>query len=191
MGEYVMLFLGAILINNFVLSKSLGICPFLGVSKKLSTALGMGGAVIFVMTLSGAVTSALYYCVLMPFKLDFLTTLLFIVVIASLVQIVEVLLQKFSKGLYAALGIFLPLITTNCAVLGAATLAVNENYSILKTTFFCFASACGFTLALIIFSTLRERLELANIPHCLKGTPISLITAGLLAMIFMGFAGLA
>lgn len=191
MNEYIMLFLGAILINNFVLSKSLGICPFLGVSKKLSTALGMGGAVIFVMTLAGFVTSLLYYHILVPYNLLFLDTILFIVVIASLVQIVEILLQKFSQALYASLGIYLPLITTNCAVLGAATLAVGEKYNVFKTTFFCFASACGFTLALIIFSTLRERLEFSNIPHCLKGTPISLITAGLLAMIFMGFAGLA
>jgi len=190
--------LGAILVNNFVLSKFLGICPFLGVSKKLSTALGMSGAVVFVMTLSSLVTSLIYQFVLSKtFRIagtavhfGFLKILVFIVVIASLVQLVEIILQKFSPPLYQALGIFLPLITTNCAVLGAAELSVQAGRGVLESTIFGFCSALGFSLALVLFSSLREKLDLAQVPKPLEGTAIALVTAGILSMAFMGFSGL-
>jgi electron transport complex protein RnfA len=190
--------IGAILVNNFVLSKILGICPFLGVSKKLSTALGMSGAVIFVMTLASMVTSLIYNYVLsqsftiggVTVKLAFLKILVFIVVIAALVQVVEIILQKFSPPLYQALGIFLPLITTNCAVLGAAELSVKAGHSVIEATIFGTCSAIGFALALVLFSSLRERLDLAKVPAPFQGTAIALITAGILAMVFMGFSGL-
>ncbi len=190
--------IGAILVNNFVLSKFLGICPFLGVSKKLSTALGMSGAVVFVMTLSSLVTSLIYKFVLSKsftingtaVNLSFLKILVFIVVIASLVQLVEIVLQKFSPPLYQALGIFLPLITTNCAVLGAAELNVQAGRGVLASTIYGFCSALGFALALVLFSSLREKLDLARVPVPLQGTAIGLITAGILAMVFMGFSGL-
>lgn len=190
--------IGAILVNNFVLSKFLGICPFLGVSKKIKTALGMSGAVVFVMTLSSLVTSAIYKYILSKtftvggteINLTFLKILVFIVVIAALVQLVEIILQKFSPPLYQALGIFLPLITTNCAVLGAAELNVQADRGVIESTVFGFCSALGFALALILFSSLREKLDLAQVPTPLKGTAIGLITAGILAMVFMGFSGL-
>jgi electron transport complex protein RnfA len=190
--------IGAILVNNFVLSKFLGICPFLGVSKKLSTALGMSGAVVFVMTLASFVTSIIYKYVLSKtftiggteVSLTFLKILVFIVVIASLVQLVEIVLQKFSPPLYQALGIFLPLITTNCAVLGAAELNVQAGRGVMASTLYGFCSALGFALALILFSSLREKLDLARVPAPLQGTAIGLITAGILAMVFMGFSGL-
>lgn len=190
--------IGAILVNNFVLSKFLGICPFLGVSKKIETALGMSGAVIFVMTLASLVTAVIYkYVLLQTFMiggtavhLGFLRILVFIVVIASLVQLVEIILQKFSPPLYQALGIFLPLITTNCAVLGAAELNVQAGRGILASTLYGFCSALGFTLALVLFASLREKLDLAKVPAALQGTAIGLITAGILAMVFMGFSGL-
>jgi electron transport complex protein RnfA len=190
--------IGAILVNNFVLSKILGICPFLGVSKKLETALGMSGAVIFVMTLASMVTSLIYNYVLsrtftiggIVIKLAFLKILVFIVVIAALVQVVEIILQKFSPPLYQALGIFLPLITTNCAVLGAAELSVKAGHSVIEATIFGTCSAIGFALALVLFSSLRERLDLAKVPAPFQGTAIALITAGILAMVFMGFSGL-
>lgn len=190
--------IGAILVNNFVLSKFLGICPFLGVSKKLSTALGMSGAVIFVMTLASLVTSIIYKYVLSrtfvingtTINLTFLTILVFIVVIAALVQLVEIILQKFSPPLYQALGIFLPLITTNCAVLGAAALNVQAGRGVIESTVFGTCSAIGFALALVLFSSLREKLDLAKVPVPLQGTAIGLITAGILAMVFMGFSGL-
>ncbi|MBI9020754.1 MAG: RnfABCDGE type electron transport complex subunit A [Verrucomicrobia bacterium] len=189
---------GAILVNNFVLSKFLGICPFLGVSKKIKTALGMSGAVIFVMTLSSLVTSSIYKYILSKtfrvgeteISLTFLKILVFIVVIAALVQLVEIILQKFSPPLYQALGIFLPLITTNCAVLGAAELSVQAGRGVIESTIFGFCSALGFALALILFSSLREKLDLAQVPKPLQGTAIGLITAGILAMVFMGFSGL-
>ena len=188
----------AILVNNFVLSKFLGICPFLGVSKKIKTALGMSGAVVFVMTLSSLVTSVIYKYILSKtftvggteINLTFLKILVFIVVIAALVQLVEIILQKFSPPLYQALGIFLPLITTNCAVLGAAELSVQAGRGVIESTVFGFCSALGFALALILFSSLREKLDLAQVPTPLKGTAIGLITAGILAMVFMGFSGL-
>ncbi|MBQ7175910.1 MAG: electron transport complex subunit RsxA [Victivallales bacterium] len=188
--EYISLIIGAILVNNFVLSRILGICPFLGVSKKMDTALGMGGAVIFVMTLSGLVTAIIQHFVLVPLNLAYLRTIVFILVIASLVQIVEVLLQRLSPPLYKALGIFLPLITTNCAVLGSAIICADEGYSLIKSTVFCFASAVGFALALVLFASVREKLELARIPEPFKGPAIALLTASIIAMAFTGFAGL-
>ncbi|MFA7256734.1 MAG: RnfABCDGE type electron transport complex subunit A [Kiritimatiellales bacterium] len=199
MGNHILaITIGAILVNNFVLSKFLGICPFLGVSKKLETALGMSGAVIFVMTLASLVTSLIYKYVLSQtfvingttINLTFLTILVFIVVIAALVQLVEIILQKFSPPLYQALGIFLPLITTNCAVLGAAALNVQAGRGVIESTVFGTCSAIGFALALVLFSSLREKLDLAKVPAPLQGTAIGLITAGILAMVFMGFSGL-
>ena len=188
---YVPLIVGAILVNNLVLARFLGVCPFLGVSKKLGTALGMSGAVVFVLTLASAVTAVLYRFVLVPFDIVYLRTIVFIVVIASLVQLVEVSLQKLSPPLYRSLGIYLPLITTNCAVLGAAVLAVQNAYGVAKSTVFGLASALGFTLALVLFASLREKLDLADVPEIFRGPAIALVTAGILSMIFMGFAGLA
>jgi electron transport complex protein RnfA len=194
-SEFLVITIGAVLVNNFVLSKFLGICPFLGVSKKLDTALGMSGAVIFVITLASLVTSLINSLLLVPQKLEYLQTLVFIVVIASLVQLVEIILQKVSTKLYESLGIFLPLITTNCAVLGCVLLnAKSAPGSIQSTwygaTIYGFFSAVGFALALVLFSSLREKLDLANVPKAFEGTAISLITAGILAMAFMGFSGL-
>ncbi len=188
--EYAALIVGAILVNNFVLSRILGICPFLGVSKKTSTALGMGGAVIFVMTLSGFVTALVNNYLLVPFKMEYLRTIVFILVIAGLVQIVEVLLQKFSQPLYKSLGIYLPLITTNCAVLGSAIICSDSGYGVIRSTIFCLASAVGFALALMLFSSVREKLELAKVPQALQGAAIALLTASILAMAFTGFSGL-
>jgi len=190
LGDYFSLIIGAILVNNFVLSRILGICPFLGVSRSLKTASGMGGAVLFVMTLAGLLTAMINQWILRPYHVEYLRTIVFILAIAGLVQIVEVLLQRFSQPLYKALGIYLPLITTNCAVLGSAIICADEGYDLLRSTIFCFASAVGFALALLLFSSLREKLELAKTPQCMEGTPIALITAGLLAMAFLGFAGL-
>jgi electron transport complex protein RnfA len=189
-GDYFSLIVGAILVNNFVLSRILGICPFLGVSKNTKTALGMGGAVIFVMALSGFATACVHQFILIPGQVEYLKTIVFILVIAGLVQIVEVLLQRFSETLYKALGIYLPLITTNCAVLGSAIICSEEGFSISRSTVFCTASAVGFALALLLFASLREKLALTKAPKCLEGTPLALITAGLLAMAFLGFAGL-
>jgi electron transport complex protein RnfA len=188
-----MLVIGAILVNNVVLVRFLGICPFLGVSNKVETASGMGGAVVFVMTLAVAVTWPLQKFLLDPLGLGYLSTIVFILIIAALVQLVEIVMKKLAKGLFDALGIYLPLITTNCAILGLAILAVNEkgpaeNY--LIALLYSFSSALGFTLALIIFAGLREHLELMEVPENLKGVPIALITASIVAMGFMGFAGL-
>ncbi|GAB6090093.1 electron transport complex subunit RsxA [Spirochaeta dissipatitropha] len=188
--NYVSIMIGAILINNIVLVQFLGICPFLGVSNKLSTAVGMSSAVLFVMTLATLATHVLYYSVLLPAGLLYLQTVLFILVIASLVQLVEIVLKKVSPGLHQALGVFLPLITTNCAILGVALLVIQREFSLMEGLVFAISSAIGFGLALVIFAGIRERLALADIPERLKGAPISLITAGLLAMAFMGFAGL-
>lgn len=190
MASYISLIIGCILVNNIVLTQILGICPFLGVSKSTKTAAGMGGAVVFVMTIAGLVTALLHRFLLVPFGVQYLQTIIFILVIAGIVQIVEILLQKFSPPLYQALGIFLPLITTNCAVLGAAILCTQKDYSIARSVVYCLASALGFTLALVLFSSIRERLDLARPPKVLKGLPLTLITAGLLAMAFMGFSGL-
>ena len=194
--KYLELTVGAVLVYNFVLSRFLGICPFLGVSKRLSTAMGMSGAVIFVMTLASFITTLLYRNVLQfsfggeKIDLIFLQVLVFILVIAALVQLIEIMLQKLSPVLYQALGIYLPLITTNCAVLGAATISANNGYTVVESTVFGFFSGVGFALALLLFASLRERLELSKIPRPFHGAAIALITAGILAMAFMGFSGL-
>ena len=194
--KYLELTIGAILVYNFVLSRFLGICPFLGVSKRLGTALGMSGAVIFVMTIASFITSLVYRHLLhftiggKEYDLSFLQVLLFILIIAGLVQLIEIMLQKLSPKLYQALGIYLPLITTNCAVLGAATINADSNFTVLEATVFGFCSGVGFALALVLFSSLRERLDLAEVPKPFQGTPIALITAGILAMAFVGFSGL-
>lgn len=194
--KYLELTVGAVLVYNFVLSRFLGICPFLGVSKRLSTAMGMSGAVVFVMTLASFITTLLYRNVLQfsfggeKIDLIFLQVLVFILVIAALVQLIEIMLQKLSPVLYQALGIYLPLITTNCAVLGAATISANNGYTVMESTVFGFFSGVGFALALLLFASLRERLELATPPEAFKGTPIALVTAGILAMAFVGFSGL-
>lgn len=188
--EYILIIISAIFVNNIVLSQFLGICPFLGVSNKTSTAIGMGGAVLFVISLATVVTFLLYHSILIPLGIGYLQTVSFILVIAALVQLVEIILKKVAPPLYQALGIFLPLITTNCAVLGLAILVIQKDYSLLQGLTFAVSHALGFTLALILFAGLRERLELASIPKGMKGIPIALITASMLAMAFMGFAGL-
>lgn len=187
---YFMIFITAIFVNNIVLAQFLGICPFLGVSKKISTSAGMGLAVMFVMTVATIVTYLLYYTLLLPHNLVFMTTVTFILVIAALVQMVEIILKKVSPVLYQALGIFLPLITTNCAVLGIAILAIQKNFTLVAGVCYALASAMGFALAIIIFASIRERLNLTKLPKAMHGTPIALITAGLLSMAFMGFAGI-
>ena len=184
--EYILIFIAAIFVNNIVLSQFLGICPFLGVSQKVSTSLGMSAAVAFVMVLATLVTWCLQMFVLVPFGLEFLQTLTFILVIASLVQMVEIILKKVSPPLYQALGVFLPLITTNCAVLGVAILVVQKDYNLLMSLDYALASALGFGLALILFAGLREQLEFANVPKGMKGMSITLITASLLSLAFMG-----
>ncbi len=188
--EYILLVLGAILVNNFVLNRFLGICPFLGVSKRFETAMGMSGAVIFVMTCASAVTWCLQHYILEPFGLTYLTTIAFILVIATFVQLVELILKRFLPPLHRALGIYLPLITTNCAVLGVAVMNVQKEYPFLKAVVFAFSAGLGFALALAIFSGLREKIALANPPRAFRGVAIALITAGLLSLAFMGFSGL-
>ena len=190
MTEYILLVLGAILANNFVLNRFLGICPFLGVSKSIKTAMGMSGAVIFVMTLAAAVTWCIQRHVLEPANLAYLSTIAFILVIATLVQIVETLLKRFAPPLHAALGIYLPLITTNCAVLGVAVMNAEKRLPFGKAVVFAFAAGCGFALALAIFSGLREKRDRANPPRAVRGVAIALITAGLLSLAFMGFSGM-
>jgi len=190
MNELFLIFISAILVNNFVLTRFLGICPFLGVSKKIPTALGMGGAVIFVMTLASVVTNLIYTYILEPFNLLFLEYLVFILVIASLVQSVELILGKVSPILYKALGIYLPLITTNCAILGLALLNVIKGYNFSRSLIFGLGAGIGFTLALVVMAGIRERLELADIPKPLEGAAITLIIAGLLSVAFLGFYGL-
>ena len=179
---------GAIFVNNVVLSQFLGICPFLGVSSKVETSLGMGMAVTFVMALASVVTWCLQNFVLVPFGIEYMQTITFILVIAALVQMVEIVLKKTSPALYQALGIFLPLITTNCAVLGVAIISVQKNFDLLTGVIYSVATALGFALALILFAGIRERLEVEDTPNAMRGVPIALITAGLLAMAFMGFA---
>lgn len=197
---YFLIFISAILVNNIVLSQFLGICPFLGVSKKIDTALGMGAAVTFVLTLATVVTYLLNQ-LLIRWGVEFLQTILFILVIAALVQMIEIILKKISPSLYQALGVFLPLITTNCCLLGVAILVANGTYklpmvggvatepTLLTGVLFAFATALGFSLALILFAGIREQLSLNKIPKAMQGTPIALLTAGLLAMAFMGFSG--
>jgi Na+-translocating ferredoxin:NAD+ oxidoreductase subunit A len=188
--DLILLVISAVLVNNVVLARFLGICPFLGVSKKTSTAMGMSGAVLFVMVLASIVSWLLYHLVLAPNDLGFLQTIVFILIIASMVQLVELALQKLSPSLYQALGIFLPLITTNCAVLGVAVMNIQKDHSLIQTTVFGAASALGFALSLLLFSGIRETLELADTPRAFKGTAIALVTAGILSLGFMGFAGL-
>ncbi len=183
-------FLSAVLIENFVLVKFLGICPFLGVSKKTSTALGMGGAVIFVMTAASAVTWLLQQYVLKVFQIEYLQTISFILVIASLVQLVEMVIQKTSKALYQSLGVFLPLITTNCAVLGVCIINIQKSFDFFNAVIYGIFAGVGFTLAIVLFAGIRERLEYAAVPECLKGIPISLISASLVSLAFFGFQGL-
>ncbi|WP_422083292.1 electron transport complex protein RnfA [Ulvibacterium sp.] len=189
--DYLVILIAAVFVNNIVLSQFLGICPFLGVSNRISTSVGMSGAVLFVMTIATTVTYLLHQYILIPSGLDYLRTITFILVIAALVQMVEIILKKVSPPLYQALGVFLPLITTNCAVLGVAILALGlENGSLLKAVFFALSHAIGFSLALVVFASIREFLELANLPEGMKGVPINLLVAGLLSLAFLGFAGL-
>ncbi len=194
--EYILIFISAIFVNNVVLSQFLGICPFLGVSKKISTAAGMGLAVTFVLTVAVIVTYALQNLVLVPMNLQFLQTIVFILVIAGLVQMLEIVLKKVSPSLYQALGIFLPLITTNCCILGVSILVANGTYnaqglepSLLSGVFYAFATAIGFALAMVVFAGIREQLSRVRIPVNMQGMAIALVTAGLLAMAFMGFSG--
>lgn len=188
--EYIVIIISAIFVNNIVLAQFLGICPFVGVSGKISTSIGMGGAVMFVMTLATIVTWLIQYYVLIPLDLAFLQTITFILVIASLVQMVEIILKKLSPALYAALGVFLPLITTNCAVLGVAILSMQKEYNLMESVVFAMASAIGFALAMVIFAGLREHMDLMEAPKGMRGVPIALVTAGILALAFMGFTGL-
>lgn len=190
MTELLIILLSAILVNNFILVKFLGICPFLGVSKQVETAAGMGAAVTFVMALASAVTYVIQYTILEPFNLQYLQTIAFILVIAALVQFVEMVIQKVSPTLYEALGVYLPLITTNCAVLGVAILNIDAKYNFIQTIFNGVGAALGFTLAIVLFAGIRERLEIAPIPKPLQGFPIALITACLMSIAFLGFSGL-
>lgn len=186
-----MLMLSAVLIENFIFSKFLGICPFLGVSEKPATAAGMGCAVVFVITLSSAVTWAIYYGILVPFRLEYLKTIAFILIIAALVQIIELFLRRFIPALYGALGIYLPLITTNCAVLGTALLNIENEYSFLDSVLYGFFAAVGFTMAIVIFAGVRSRMRYSDCPKAFRGVPIALIAAGLIAMAFSGFSGVS
>ncbi len=190
LGNLFAIIIGSIFINNFIFAKFLGICPFMGVSKKIESSIGMGMAVTFVMTLASAVTWIVYNYLLVPFNLEYLQTISFILIIASLVQFVEMVVRKTSPNLYKALGVFLPLITTNCAVLGVAILNVQEKYNFIETTVNGFAAAVGFTMALILLAGVRERLEYAEVPKAFQGVAIAFISAGLLAMAFMGFSGM-
>lgn len=190
MLTYISIIVTAIFVNNIVFAQFLGICPFLGVSKKLSSALGMGAAVTFVMALATAVTWLLQTYLLTPFGLGFMQTIVFILVIAALVQMLEIIMKKVAPALYQALGVFLPLITTNCAVLGVAILVVRNNLDLGQSVVYAVSTALGFTLALTLFAGIREQLELADIPRPMRGAPIALICAGLLALAFMGFSGI-
>ena len=187
--EYLLIFISAIFVNNIVLSQFLGICPFLGVSKKIDTAIGMGGAIAFVLTLATIITWLVQKYVLDPFGLQYLQTLSFILVIAALVQMVEIILKKVSPALYQALGIFLPLITTNCAVLGVAILVIQKDFNLLQSVVYAFSTALGFALALIVFAGIREQQALVRIPKGMQGMAIVLVTASLLSLAFMGFSG--
>ena len=187
--EYILIFISAIFVNNIVLSQFLGICPFLGVSKKIQTSLGMGMAAAFVLTVATVVTFLLQKCVLDPLGLQYLQTIAFILVIASLVQMVEIILKKVSPALYQSLGIFLPLITTNCAVLGVAILVIQKDFTLIESIVYAFSTAIGFALALVLFAGIREQLAYVNIPKGMRGMPIVLVAAGLLSLAFMGFSG--
>jgi len=182
--------LGAILANNFIFSQFLGICPFLGVSKKVDTAVGMGFAVTFVMGLASAITWVVYKFILVPLDLEYMQTVAFILVIASLVQFIEMFLQKSMPSLYTALGVYLPLITTNCAVLGVALLNIQESYNFIESVVYGITGGIGFLVAIVLFASIRERLEFSDPPKAFQGFPIALVTAGLMALCFMGFQGL-
>lgn len=190
MKELLIIAVGSALVNNVVLSQFLGICPFLGVSKKIETAAGMGGAVVFVITIASFITGAIYQFILHPAGFEYLQTIVFILVIAALVQFVEMFLKKVMPPLYNALGVYLPLITTNCAVLGVALINVQKDYSILQGTVNGFATAAGFTISIILMAGIREKIAYNNIPKSFQGFPIVLITAGLMAIAFFGFSGL-
>ncbi|MCI6160287.1 MAG: electron transport complex subunit RsxA [Prevotellaceae bacterium] len=187
--EYILIFISAIFVNNIVLSQFLGICPFLGVSQKINTSLGMSAAVAFVMTLATIVTYLVQYYILNPLGIQYLQTIAFILVIAALVQMVEIILKKVSPALYQALGIFLPLITTNCAVLGVAILVIQKDYSLVQSIVYAFSTALGFGLALVVFAGIREQLAMMEIPKGMRGMAIVLVTAGLLSLAFLGFSG--
>jgi electron transport complex protein RnfA len=188
--EYLLIFIAAVFVNNIVLAQFLGICPFLGVSKKVETALGMSGAVAFVMTLATMVTYLIQKYVLDVTGLAYLQTICFILIIAALVQMVETVLKKVSPALYQALGVFLPLITTNCTILGVALIVIQKDFDLLTSVVYAISTSAGFGLALILFSGIREQLAMTHIPKTLQGIPIALITAGILAMAFMGFSGM-
>lgn len=188
--SYILIFISAVFVNNIVLSQFLGICPFLGVSKKIETALGMTGAVAFVMTIATIITYIVQKTILEPFEITFLQTITFILIIAALVQIVEIVLKKISPALYQALGVFLPLITTNCAILGVAILVTQKDMNLIQSVVYAISTAIGFGLALVLFAGIREQLSMVKLPRGMEGTSIALITAGLLAMAFMGFAGI-
>lgn len=190
MKSLLIIAIAAALVNNVVLSQFLGLCPFLGVSKKVKTAGGMGAAVIFVITISSLLTSIIYKCILVPSKMTYLNTIVFILVIAALVQFVEMVLKKLSPALYEALGVYLPLITTNCAVLGVALLNVQNSYGILESVINGFGTAVGFTVSIVIMAGIREKIEYNDVSPALKGMPIVLTTAGLMAIAFSGFSGL-
>ncbi|NOY85785.1 MAG: electron transport complex subunit RsxA [Deltaproteobacteria bacterium] len=185
-----LIIIGTVFVNNFVLARFLGLCPFMGVSKRIETATGMGMAVVFVMTVASSVTWNIQEYLLVPFQLVYLQTIMFILVIAALVQFVEMFIRKVSPALYESLGIFLPLITTNCAVLGVALLTVQKNLDFFSTIIFAFGSSLGFTLALVLMAGIRERVELADVPKPFKGTASAFITAGILSLAFMGFSGM-
>ena len=189
-GKMMAIIISAIFVNNFVLMRFLGICPFLGVSKQLDSAVGMGAAVIFVMVLASLGSYLVYHNILVPHEMVYLRTISFIIIIASLVQLVEMILQKFSPALYDALGIYLPLITTNCAILGVAVLNIEEKFSLGYALINAVAAGIGFTLALVLMAGLRERMETANVPASLKGLPIAFLIAGAMSIAFLGFAGL-
>lgn len=189
MLTYISIFITAVFVNNIILSQFLGICPFLGVSKKIDSAIGMGAAVTFVMLISTIVTYLLQEYLLSPFNLGYMQTIVFILVIAALVQMLEIILKKVSPTLYQALGVFLPLITTNCTILGVAILVIQKDYSLVESAVYAISTSIGFTLALTIFAGIREQLSLNETPKAMQGIPIALITAGLLAMAFMGFSG--
>ena len=188
--SYFAIIIGAIFVNNVVFAQFLGICPFLGVSSKVNTSLGMGAAVTFVMALASIVAWSIQTFILVPLQIEYMQTIVFILVIAALVQMVEIVLKKVSPALYQALGIFLPLITTNCAVLGVAILMIQKEFNLLQSFTYSVSTAIGFAMALVLFAGIRERLELDGVPAAFKGNPIALITAAILAMAFMGFSGL-
>jgi electron transport complex protein RnfA len=188
--EYILIIIGAVFVNNIILIQFLGICPFLGVSAKTSTSIGMSGAVMFVMTLATIVTWLIWHYMLTPFELEYLRTITYILVIASLVQVVEIVLKKVSPSLYQALGIFLPLITTNCAILGVAILTISKEFNLFEGIIFAIGNGIGFGLVMIIFAGLREHLDLMDLPKGMRGVPAAFVVAGILALAFMGFTGL-